>query len=134
MSITPRCDQLDRSVFEVNKAVAKNIRNIQNVFLVDNGNLRCDQQSSHFDDKHLNRRHGIPLFAKNLKDEIRRALGIPVRKPADQTRTRNYPKEKTHNVHNPRSYSDAVINGSPAITPQTQSYPALSDVQHQLFD
>lgn len=133
-SITPRCDQLDRSVFEVNKAVAKNIRNIQNVFLVDNGNLRCDQQSSHFDDKHLNRRHGIPLFAKNLKDGIRRALGIPVRKPADQTRTRNYPKEKTHNVHNPRSYSDAVINGSPAITPQTQSNPALSDVQHQLFD
>jgi hypothetical protein len=68
-SITPRLDDLDKFVFEVNKAVAQNICNNPNVVLVNNGNLRSKDQF-YFDTKHLSRRHGIPLFASNLKNGI----------------------------------------------------------------
>lgn len=90
-SITPRCDDLDRTVFEVNKAVYDNVKNIPNVILVDNGNLRGNALNFH-DVKHLNIKNGVPLWASNLKDGIRKALGITIR-PRSPRRIWNGPQQ-----------------------------------------
>ncbi|CAB3997894.1 Hypothetical predicted protein [Paramuricea clavata] len=120
-SITPRRDDLDKFVFEVNKAVAQNICKILNVVLVDNGNLRSKDQF-YFDTKHLSRRHGIPLFATNLK----KSLGINNRRISGQHRF-PYPKS-----NHGSSWSDVVKQNPPLNNSPNQS--TISEVKNHLVD
>ncbi|CAB4002775.1 Hypothetical predicted protein [Paramuricea clavata] len=124
-SITPRRDDLDKFVFEVNKAVAQNICKIPNVVLVDNGNLRSKDQF-YFDTKHLSRRHGIPLFATNLKNGIRKSLGINNRRISGQHRF-PYPKS-----NHGSSWSDVVKQNPPLNNSRNQS--TISEVKNHLVD
>ena len=124
-SITPRRDDLDKFVFEVNKAVAQNICKIPNVVLVDNGNLRSKDQF-YFDTKHLSRRHGIPQFATNLKNGIRKSLGINNRRISGQHRF-PYPKS-----NHGSSWSDVVKQNPPLNNSPNQS--TISEVKNHLVD
>ena len=124
-SITPRRDDLDKFVFEVNKAVAQNICKIPNVVLVDNGNLRSKDQF-YFDTKHLSRRHGIPQFATNLKNGIRKSLGINNRRISGQHRF-PYPKS-----NHGSSWSDVVKQNLPLNNSPNQS--TISEVKNHLVD
>lgn len=78
-SITPRCDNLDGLVRNVNYAVGQRIQGLSNVILVDNGNLRRRHKHNYCDAKHLSDQDGVRVFAGNIKAGIRRALGISTR-------------------------------------------------------
>ena len=71
-SITPRQDDYDDIVIEINDAVHMKVEQIPNVHHVYNGNLR--QRRFYFDVKHLSRRAGVPVLARNIKTEMRKAL------------------------------------------------------------
>ena len=68
-SITPQDDKLDNDVEVVNKEVHCQIANNPNVIHVDNCNLR--EVKYYYDNKHLNRKNGIPALATNLKKGVR---------------------------------------------------------------
>jgi hypothetical protein len=70
--ITPRTDNLDQAIINMNNAVHERIKDLPNVQHVYNGNLR--QYKFFYDTKHLSMRLGIPLLAKNLKNSLRRAI------------------------------------------------------------
>ena len=70
--ITPRQNDYDDIVIEINDAVHKKVEQMPNVHHVYNGNLR--QRRFYFDVKHLSRRAGVPVLARNIKTEMRKAL------------------------------------------------------------
>lgn len=70
--ITPRQDDYDDIVIEINNAVHRKVEQMPNVHHVYNGNLR--QRRLYFDVKHLSRRAGVPVLARNIKTEMRKAL------------------------------------------------------------
>ena len=69
---TPRQDDYDDIVIEINDAVHKKVEQMPNAHLVYNRNLR--QRRFYFDVKHLSGRAGVPVLARNIKTEIRKAL------------------------------------------------------------
>ena len=68
--ITPHQDDYDDIVKEINNAVHRKVEQMPNVHHV--GNFR--QRRFYFDVKHLSRRAGVPLLARNIKTEMRKAL------------------------------------------------------------
>ena len=80
--ITPSQDDYDDIVIEINDAVHKKVEQMPNVHHVYNGNLR--QRRFYFDVKHLSRRAGVPVFARHIKTEMRKALS------PSSPRQRNY--------------------------------------------
>ena len=73
--ITPRKDKMDEEVLKCNSKILINIRSLENVFLVEQQNLRDPNWSMHHDVKHIKKRC-IPKFAANLKKGLRLAYGI----------------------------------------------------------
>ncbi|CAB3983013.1 Hypothetical predicted protein [Paramuricea clavata] len=70
--ITPRTDNLDQAIININNDIHERIKDLSNVQHVYNGNLR--QYKFFYDAKHLSKRLGIPLLAKNFKNGLPRAL------------------------------------------------------------
>ena len=70
--LTPRQDDYDDIVIEINDAVHKKVEQMPNAHLVYNRNLR--QRRFYFDVKHLSGRAGVPVLARNIKTEMRKAL------------------------------------------------------------
>jgi hypothetical protein len=63
-SITPRDDELDKAVSEIDQALQEKIKYLPDVVFVDPNNLR--NLKFFHDVKHLNRRYGVPIFANNI--------------------------------------------------------------------
>jgi hypothetical protein len=83
-SITPRLDDLGRNINKINDAIDDEIKNLPNVIHVYNGYL---ENTKYFhDNKHLNKKRGIPALAKNIKWGLRSAFGRE--------------KKEDHAVHN----------------------------------
>lgn len=67
--LTPRMDELGSNISQINSLFFKKISDSQEMRLVNHENLNDEQYF--YDAKHLNRSRGVPLFAKNLKQEIK---------------------------------------------------------------
>ena len=78
--ITPRKDEIDRAVVEYNTLLVNLYEYEPNIFIVDHNNLRDENYSMLFDNKHIHRR-AVPLFASNIKKALRKAYGISFEKP-----------------------------------------------------
>jgi hypothetical protein len=103
-SITPRLDDLGRNINKINDAIDDEIKNLPNVIHVYNGYL---ENTKYFhDNKHLNKKRGIPALAKNIKWGLRSAFGRE--------------KKEDHAVHN----SHKVKKQQPEIIPRTEEQNA----------
>ena len=94
--ITPRTDGLDDVVLAVNNGVHKRIKDLPNVNHVDNDNLR--EYRFFHDTKHLNRRLGIPMLAKNLKSALRSAV-LPKQQPRSSYAQKSKRVQKRNQPH-----------------------------------
>ncbi len=63
--ITPRADELFAKVVETNKLISRAM--VESVSLIYHGNL---DNSCMFDKKHLNKRFGVPLLARNFQQAV----------------------------------------------------------------
>ena len=95
--ITPRKDEKDKSVIECNNLLVSLYEKEPYVFLVDHDNLRDENYSMYFDNKHIHRR-AIPLFAANIKKSLRKAYEIAYEKPkyTKTHKTRHDPERLHH--------------------------------------
>ena len=73
--ITPRNDDKDEAVIEFNKQLFDIYDKKTDIFLVYHHNLRDNNYSKHYDEKHIHKR-AVPLFASNIKKALRKAYGI----------------------------------------------------------
>lgn len=101
--LTPRRDELNSLVTVVNNALFRKFKDTQNLSFVNNDNLNDDQFL--FDKKHLNKMRGVPVFARNLKIEIRTACGDSFRKQITpntkrSTNRREVIRRDGENMHN----------------------------------
>ena len=93
-SITPRLDDLGRNINKINDAIDDEIKNLPNVIHVYNGYL---ENTKYFhDNKHLNKKCGIPALAKNIKWGLRSAF--------------SHEKKEDHAVHNSQSQKTTTGN------------------------
>ena len=91
--VTPRMDEIDARVKEVNTLLNQYVIGHENIFLTKNSNLR-KPQNFFTDGKHL--KHDIiPLFASNIKRALREAYGIKFEKKPHTTRDRPPPPTTT---------------------------------------
>ena len=77
--ITPRKCFKDDQVVQCNQHLHQHLCNTESVTIARHSNLRNEKWSFHRDDKHFTE-ISISLFAANMKNALRKSLGIPSRK------------------------------------------------------
>ena len=123
-SITPRQDDHNDDIFHINEEIHKQIKELPNVIHVYNGNL---QNSKYFyDHKHLNKKLGIPMLARNIKQCIREIFKHPQHnKENNQQRTK---QQRT----NPKETNHLKPNASTDIAPPKVPTPPQQSVEHNI--
>ena len=97
--IIPRGDELDRQIPDINNEIHEQIKDIPSVSHIYNGNLR---NGIYFDHKHLNRKFGVPAFAKNIKRELRLVFG-PRRNKNPGNQQRDAPTNQNQETYHHRN-------------------------------
>ena len=135
--ITPRTDNLDQAIININNDIHERIKDLPNVQHVYNGNLR--QYKFFYDTKHLSMRLGIPLLAKNLKNGLRRALRPQQRQENSCQQTSNPQPQARNQSHTmaPETTPPASVPMSPLNQPvnaqiETTTLKPTVTVQEQL--
>ena len=98
--ITPRKDEKDETVKEYNNLLCNLYEKEPNIFIVYHKNLRDDNYSKHYDEKHIHKR-AIPLFASNIKRALRNAYGIKFDKikPSNKNQVHNLDPNSPYYLH-----------------------------------
>ena len=135
--ITPRTDNLDQAIINIDDDIHERIKDLPNVQHVYNGNLR--QYKFFYDTKHLSKRLGIPLLAKNLKNGLRRALRPQQRQGNSCQQTSNPQPQARNQSHTmaPETTPPASVPMSPLNQPvnaqiETTTLKPTVTVQEQL--
>ena len=91
--VTPRKQFRDDQVVECNRQLQRSFHDVAFVTIARHSNLRNDKWTFHRDDKHLTQ-VSISMFASNLKNALRRCLGIQSKRNMKGGDSRNDPKRK----------------------------------------
>ena len=78
--LTPRKDDLDSEVIKCNYLLDESIRNLKDVFIVNQNSLRDDNYSKLYDNKHI-KKSEIRHFVANIKGILRLAHGMEQLQP-----------------------------------------------------
>ena len=96
----PERGELDRQIPDINNEIHEQIKDIPSVSHIYNGNL--PDGSLYFDHKHLNRKFGVPAFAKNIKRELRLVFG-PRRNKNPGNQQRDAPTNQNQETYHHRN-------------------------------
>ena len=96
----PERGELDRQIPDINNEIHEQIKDIPSVSHIYNGNLR--DGSLYFDHKHLNRKFGVPAFAKSIKRELRLVFG-PRRNKNPGNQQRDAPTNQNQETYHHRN-------------------------------
>ncbi|CAB4001805.1 Hypothetical predicted protein [Paramuricea clavata] len=128
--ITRRTDNLDQAIININNDIHERIKDLPNVQHVYNGNLR--QYKFFCDTKHLSKRLGIPLLAKNLKNYLRRAL-CPQQRQGNSCQQTSNPQPQARNQSHtmaPETTPPAPVPMSPLNQPSVNAQIETSTLKH----
>ena len=105
--VTPRNDARDGEVHKCNKKVRNSLQGLDDVYLVEQSNLRDANWSMFHDTKHI-KKNCIPKFASNLKKGLHKAYGME--RPRRMVR-RNSTSRFSRFPDTRRSYHRQISNG-----------------------